>query len=90
MAVLVIAEAPGMSSVQDDAITEALGIADNPPQGGRFRCLMEGGYRIVSLWESRDHFDAFLEGRLRPALQAAGRSVPEVTFWQIDKIRSYN
>jgi hypothetical protein len=92
MAVLVIAEASGMSSEQDDAMINALGLDDNPPVGGRFRLSgpMEGGYRIVSLWESRDRFEAFLEERLRPALQAAGRPVPEVTFWEIDKVRIYN
>jgi hypothetical protein len=92
MAVLVIAEAPGMTSEQDDAIIQALGLADNPPVGGRFRLSgpMEGGYRIISLWESRDHFEAFLEERLRPALQATGRPVPEPTFWEIEKVLSYN
>jgi hypothetical protein len=92
MAVLVIAEAPGMNSEQDDAIIDALGLAHDPPHGGRLRLSgpIEGGYRIVSLWESRGHFEAFLQERLRPALEEAGRPVPELTYWEIDKVLSYD
>ena len=91
MPVLVIGEAPGMTSEQDDAMVDALDLANNPPAGGRFRLSgpMDGGWRIVSLWESREHFETFLEERLNPAREAAGRPAPRLTFWEIEKVRGY-
>jgi heme-degrading monooxygenase HmoA len=45
---------------------------------------MDGGWRILSLWESREAFQAFLDQRLKPALEGAGRSQPQFTFWDIE------
>jgi hypothetical protein len=91
MPVLVNGEEPGMTSEQDDAMVDALDLAQNPPAGGRFRLSgpMDGGWRIVSLWESREHFEAFLEERLNPAREATGRPAPQLTFWEIEKVRGY-
>jgi hypothetical protein len=91
MPVLVIGEVPGMTSEQDDAMVDALDLAQNPPAGGRFRLSgpMDGGWRIVSLWESREQFEAFLEERLNPAREATGRPAPQLTFWEIEKVRGY-
>jgi len=59
MPVLVIGEAPGMTSEQDDAMMDALDLTNNPPAGCRFRLSgpISDGWRIVSLWESREHFE---------------------------------
>ncbi len=105
MAVLVISEVPGLSSEQDDAMIAALDLTGSPPPGARLRLAgpMDGGLRIVSLWESRDQYEAFVEERLKPALQAAGRPVPEGTaratmgaigaaaldVWEIEKVHSF-
>ena len=86
MGVLVISEIPGGTADQDDAMVQALGLTHSPPQGIRIRLAgpMDGGWRIVSLWESRDLFQSFVEDRLKPALDAAGRPLPQFTFWNIE------
>jgi hypothetical protein len=91
MAVLVIAEPPGMTSEQDDAMVDALDLEGNPPSGCRSRMSgpTEDGWRIVTLWDSRDHFEEFLESRLKPALQGTGRSLPDLTYWEIEKVRTF-
>jgi hypothetical protein len=85
--VLVVAETPGGTSEQDDEIMEAIGVRTNPPTASHFRLAgpTDGGWRIVALWESREAFEAFMQERLRPALQDAGVR-PDVTFWDIEKV----
>lgn len=88
MSVLVIAEAPGVTAEQDKAIMEALNLEGDPPAGARARLAgpTETGWRIVSLWDSRESFDAFRRDRLTPALERAGRPVPELEFWPIESV----
>jgi hypothetical protein len=86
MSVLVIAQVPGGSAEQDEAMVKTLSLGSASPSGARFRVAgpSAGGWRIVSLWESREAFDAFLNDRIRPALEAAGRSVPDFEYWPIE------
>ena len=55
MAVLVLIDVPGGSSDLEDALTEAWGTVSRPPEGNLLRMggPMDGGWRVVSLWESR-------------------------------------
>ena len=86
MSVLVIAQIPGGTADQDAAVIKAMNSATVAPAGARFRLAgpSDGGWRIVSLWESRDAFDSFLAEQIRPTLEAAGRSVPTFEFWPIE------
>lgn len=88
MAVLVIAEAPGGTAEQDKAMMEALNLEADPPQGVRARLAgpTESGWRIVSLWDSKDEFETFFRERVTPALERAGRPVPEFEFWPIESV----
>lgn len=88
MPVLVVIEVPGGSSELDDALTEAWGIATSPPPGNLLRMAgpMEGGWRVVSLWETRRQFEAFLDERLHLSLKDTGDGQPVVSFWEIDKV----
>jgi hypothetical protein len=88
MSVLVIAEVPGGTAEQDKVMVEALNLADDPPVGVRARLSgpTESGWRIVSLWDSPASFDTFLRDRLTPALEGAGRTVPEFEFWPIESV----
>jgi hypothetical protein len=88
MSVLVIAEAPGVTAEQDEAIVKALNLEGDPPAGARVRMAgpTENGRRIVSLWDSREAFETFVRDRLTPTLEKAGRSVPEFEFWPIESV----
>jgi hypothetical protein len=88
MSVLVIAEAPGVTAEQDQAIMQALNLEGDPPAGARARLAgpTETGWRIVSLWDSRESFDAFVRDRLTPALEKAGRPMPPFEFWPIESV----
>ena len=88
MSVLVIAEAPGVTAEQDKAIMEALQLEENPPPGVQVRMAgpTENGWRIISLWDSQESFDAFRQERLEPALEKAGRPVAQFEFWPIESV----
>jgi hypothetical protein len=89
--VLVVIEVPGGSSELDDALTEAWGIESAPPEGNLLRLggPMEGGWRVVSLWETRQQFETFLRERLHLSLEDQGAGLPVVTFWEIEKVERF-
>lgn len=88
MPVLVVIEVPGGSSALDDALTEAWEIETRPPAGNLLRMAgpMDGGWRVLSLWESRRQFQTFLEDRLHLPLQDSDAGQPVISFWEIDKV----
>jgi hypothetical protein len=88
MPILVITEQPGGTAEQDKAITEALNLANDPAPGALWRLAgpTDGGWRIVSLWDSQEAFDSFVRDRLTPALTQAGRPVPSFQFWPIESV----
>ncbi|MFL5852780.1 MAG: hypothetical protein ACJ77G_09905 [Solirubrobacteraceae bacterium] len=53
-----------------------------PPQGCRLVLL--GRERAITVWDSAEQRDRFLAERLRPAYEAAGLSLDEVTRTQFD------
>jgi hypothetical protein len=90
--VLVVVEVPGGSSELDVAFLEAWGLASSPPAGNLLRLSgpMDGGWRVVSLWESRQQFVTFLEERLHLSLEDAGAGQTVVSFWDIEKVRRFD
>ncbi len=90
MAIVVIAEIPGGTAEQDDAMTRELNIESNPAPGALFRVAgaVPGGWRIMSVWESQDAFDTFRRERLAPALQKAGRQLPQFEIWPVHSVRT--
>ena len=87
MPVLVVVEVPGGSSELDEALLEAWHLTTSPPAGNQLRLSgpMDGGWRVVSLWDSGEQFQAFLEERLHLTLDEAGGEQPTFTFWDIEK-----
>ena len=88
MAVLVIGEVSGGTAERDSAVVDALGLKDNPPAGARFRVAgpSENGWRVVSLWDSREQFDQFVAERLKPTLEQVGIAPPSFEFWPIESV----
>ena len=89
MAVVIIAEIPGGTAEQDDQIQKDLNLNANPAPGAMFRVAgaIPGGWRIMSVWESEEAFDKFRRERLAPALQSAGRQMPDFEIWPVHSVR---
>ncbi len=89
MAIVVIANNPSGSAEQDDEMVQHLGLAENPPAGSVLRVAgpFEGGWRIISVWESQDAFDTFRRERLEPLHQKVGRPVPQFQFAPLHSVR---
>jgi hypothetical protein len=70
MAIGLLFEIPDMTREQYDGMIEANGLADRLPPGQIFHAAgpMEGGWRVVDLWESREHFDRFAAETLAPLM----------------------
>jgi hypothetical protein len=88
--VLVIGNVSGMTAEEDQEALKALGISDTPAEGSRIRMAgpTDGGWRIVSLWDSQEAFDRFRDERLMPMLKEAGRPAAQFEFWPIESVIS--
>jgi hypothetical protein len=90
--VLVVFEVPGGSSALDEALMEAWDLAGNPPPGNRLRLAgpTDDGWRVASLWDSREQFEMFLRDRLHYALDDTADRQPTVTtIWEIERVNNY-
>jgi hypothetical protein len=73
MSVVVISVTPGVGAEQDTAMLAALDLEGNPPAGGHLRIAgpTDEGWRIISLWDSQEDFDAFVRDRLAPVFRGS-------------------
>jgi hypothetical protein len=57
-----------------DAAHAVMAIDTNPPDGMIVHSAgpVDGGWGVIDFWESREKFDAFVQGRLMPGLQGIG------------------
>jgi hypothetical protein len=86
MAVGIHIKLPGVSVEEFDRVDALIDVRGNHPDGLIFSASgpVEGGWRVIDLWESRAHFDAFAAERIGPAAAAAGASVqPDVTEFPV-------
>ncbi len=49
---------------------------------------MEGGWRIVDVWESQEAVNKFFQEKLGPALQEAGIAAAPPQFWPVHNMLS--
>jgi hypothetical protein len=61
----------GVGTNMYDGVNAAMGIEDDPPAGLIFHWAgeVDGKWTITDLWESREAYDRFREGRLFPAVR---------------------
>jgi hypothetical protein len=83
MAVCNIIDDPGRSAEEYDRITAHVrGSGPTPPEGCRL--VLVSRERAITVWDSPEDRDRFLDGRLARAYNAVGRSLDEVTRSQFD------
>jgi hypothetical protein len=89
LAIAIIAELHGATAEFDDQMTQRMGIAENPAPGALARIAgpIEGGWRIMAVWESQEAWDTFRIQRLEPALKAAGQDLPQFQIWPLHTVQ---
>jgi hypothetical protein len=85
MAVAFLFENPGMTQEQYDQVVETLQRDGKTAQGRLFHLAgpMEGGWRVLEVWESQEAWDKFLRETLGPLLQGAGAPPPHQQLWPV-------
>ena len=75
MALAFLLEFPGVTQEQYDQVLEKLQLGGKTYQGGIFHVAgpMEGGWRVITVWDSDEQFQRFRNETLIPAIQAQGR-----------------
>ena len=74
MSVLVIAVTPGMDAAGYDTVSKETGSADALPVGCRahYAGPVEGGWRVVAVWDSAEQAAEYARSVLGPVLAAHG------------------
>ena len=71
MTIIVIQDVAGMTTEMADGMVQA-GVADQLKAAAGFRHHVSGpteaGYRVIEVWESRDTFQAWFDGTIKPNL----------------------
>jgi hypothetical protein len=79
MSVVVSAVAPGFSAEMYEAVSGRAMPGDQLPAGCKLHIAgpVEQGWRVITVWESREAFDRFREEKLLPAFrEVAGEAPP--------------
>lgn len=85
MALAFIFEFPGAKQEQFDQVFEKLQFGGKSPPGQLFHVggPVEGGWRVVDVWESQDAANQFFEEIFAQALQEAGVGFPQTQVWPV-------
>ena len=62
-----------------------------PPEGAILHCTgwTGNGFRIIEVWETREHFDRFLEQHVMPLvmeISGADSPAPEITSYELHSL----
>jgi hypothetical protein len=92
MTVLIVSEVAGGTAEQDQALMTALNLEKDPPAGAKLRLAgpTDGGWRIISLWESEDAWNKFFKERLAPMLEQRGLPRRQPQVWHIESEKSFS
>lgn len=69
----------GGTQEQYEAVNAQMNVEEDLPEGLIFHAAgpIEDGWGVIDFWESREHFDRFLAGRLGSAIQELGDRAPQ-------------
>jgi hypothetical protein len=92
VAVALLIELEGMSETMYEELCERVALRDDPPDGLIFHAAGPAptGWRIVDVWDTPDHWDAYFEETVRPSIDAIAREGgyhaverSQVTQWDV-------
>jgi hypothetical protein len=71
MAVVVSTVAPGLTADMYEAVSAKVMSGDQLPEGCQVHIAgpVEQGWRVITVWDSRERFDRFREEKLLPAIR---------------------
>jgi hypothetical protein len=81
MAVCLVIDVPGGQLEQYDAVMKKLGESGGVlGEGQTFHVggPTDDGFTVIDVWNSREDFDRFIQGRLGEAIQEAGVPQPQI------------
>ena len=86
MAVTLVTEIPGATHELYDKVRDNLGMSQEGAliegQLAHIASPMDGGWRVVDVWESREVFDRFSQEQIGPFSQQAGITEPPETTYR--------
>ena len=85
MAVGFMFEVAGGTSQQYDHIMADLNVAEQPIAGllSHTAGPMDGGWRVIDVWENDGAFEMFVAKRLRGAIERSGMGEPKLTRFEV-------
>jgi hypothetical protein len=91
MAVVVVANIEGGSQDLYETVTGKVMPDGQLPDGATIHIAgpIDGGWRVITVWDSQEQFDAFRDSSLIPALQEAGegeRVQPSITADPVHRV----
>jgi quinol monooxygenase YgiN len=88
MALAFLFELPGTTQEQYDQVIEKLQLGGRTYPGQLFHVAgpMEGGWRVVDVWESQEAADKFLQAKLGQAFQEVGIAPTQPKVWPVHNI----
>jgi heme-degrading monooxygenase HmoA len=82
----------GGTQAQYEAVHGHMNVQNDPPDGLIFHSAgpIDEGWGVIDFWESRDHFDRFIQSRLMPAVQELGeramQAPPDIKQFEVFNI----
>ena len=89
MSIVVSAVAPGFNADMYEAVTGRAMPGNQLPDGCQLHIAgpVEQGWRVITVWESREAFDRFREEKLLPAIrEVAGEAPPAAAEPEISPV----
>jgi hypothetical protein len=91
MSIVVSAATPGLNAERYEAVIAKVMPGDQLPDGCQLHIAgpVEQGWRVITVWDSREQFDRFREGTLLPAIrEVAGEGPPVVVEPEINPVHN--
>lgn len=88
MAIGILIEIPGGTQKHYDTVMQHLKLGGKPAPGGLYHVAgpMDGGWRVVDVWESQKDFETFFQTKLQNALKNAGVPAFQPKFFPVHNI----